>query len=173
MAGKGADNQGKGNKTIMGRGRPREHPKGTSDHVTSRGSATGDVRSDIAQLPVSHARTLPRNPFGWLWWRHFRCKGPTMADIAQLPVTHAHLPVTHAHTLSRWPPSVSRELRSLSVAMLLVLLYYCTTTIVRKKRGKPKKIRENSTGKIREKSTLYMYILYIHCFSELRRIILE
>jgi hypothetical protein len=55
-------------KTI-GPGRPREHPKGTSGHVTSsfRGSPTGDI-----------------------WWRHFRWKDPNRANIAQLSVAHAH-----------------------------------------------------------------------------------
>ena len=48
---------------------------------------------------------------------HFRWKGPTRADIAQLPVVHAH-------TLPRESPSGSRDLRSLRVAMVLVLLYY-------------------------------------------------
>jgi hypothetical protein len=46
------DNQWKGYTTILGPGCPREHPEGTSDDVTSRGSPTGDV-----------------------WWRHFRSKG--------------------------------------------------------------------------------------------------
>jgi hypothetical protein len=84
----------KGYRTIIGRGRPREHPKSTSDHVTFRGSPTGDV-----------------------WWRHFRWKGPNRADIAPLLVAHAH-------TLPRGHPSGSRDLRSLPVAMVLVLLYY-------------------------------------------------
>jgi hypothetical protein len=29
---------------LIGRGRPREHNKGTSDHVTSRGSTTGHIQ---------------------------------------------------------------------------------------------------------------------------------
>ena len=119
---------------IIGRGRPREHTKGTPDHVTSRGSPTDDDWSDIVHLPDAHARTLPRESLrGDAWWRHFWCKGPTRADIVQRPVAHAQ-------TLSMEPPSGSRDLRSLSVAMWY--LYYCTTcttTIVRKNRGKPEK----------------------------------
>jgi len=69
---------------LIGRGRPREHPNDTSDHVisSSRGSPTYDVRwryirwkvptrADIAQLPVAHARTLPRG-FRSRHFRHFR-----------------------------------------------------------------------------------------------------
>ena len=56
------------NDKVIGRGRPREHPKGTSDHMTSssRGCPTGDVRSDISYLLVTHARTPPfqGNPEG-------------------------------------------------------------------------------------------------------------
>ena len=41
--------------------------KSTSDHVTSRGSPSGDV-----------------------WWRHFQSKDPTRANVTQLPVADAH-----------------------------------------------------------------------------------
>jgi hypothetical protein len=83
---------------------PREHPKDTSGHVTSRGSPTGDVwwrhfRSRLSSkekslLPVAHTRTPPSqgNPLGLrdVWWRHFRWKVPTRVYIVQLPVAHGH-----------------------------------------------------------------------------------
>jgi hypothetical protein len=57
---------------IIERGRPGEHPKGTSDHVTSRGTPTGDVISGqktlIGRDPYFRLRmrapTLPREPLG-------------------------------------------------------------------------------------------------------------
>ena len=56
---------------IIERGRPGEHPKGTSDHVTSRGSPTGDVISrqktnrEKSLLPLRmRASTLPMEPLG-------------------------------------------------------------------------------------------------------------
>ena len=79
-------------------------------------SPTGDVWSDILQLPFAHARSLPREYlWGDVWWRHFRWKGPTRVDIAQLPVAHAH---------TQGNPKGITWLTSLPVAMLLVLLYY-------------------------------------------------
>jgi hypothetical protein len=56
---------------IIERGRPGEHPKGTSDHVTSRGTPTGDVISGQktnrkrSLLPVAHARTHPSKGTPW------------------------------------------------------------------------------------------------------------
>jgi len=46
------------------RGRPREHPATSSSSPNFQGKP-------------------------YVWWRHFRWKGPTRADIAQLPVAHA------------------------------------------------------------------------------------
>ena len=90
---------------------PREHPKGTSDHVTSssKGSPTGNVWSDIAQLPVAYARTQLN-----VWLRHFQLKGPTTVDIAQLPVAHAQ-------TSPKGMPFVVKWLMSLPVAMSVIL----------------------------------------------------
>jgi hypothetical protein len=42
MVGKGQITSERTRKTIIGCGHPREHPKITSDHVTSRGSPMGD-----------------------------------------------------------------------------------------------------------------------------------
>ncbi len=163
MAGKGTDNQGKGQKTIIGRGRARENPKGTSDpgealrvmfdrilrnfrlHMRApfQGTPSGDFDDVISGVKAPLGRIL----------RNFRIR---MRTPFQDDPLRGHMNFGHF----REP----------------CYLYYCTTcttTILRKKRGKPKKVRENSRVKIREKSTLYMYILYIHCFSELIRIILE
>jgi hypothetical protein len=46
---------------------------------------------------------------------HFRSKGPTRANIAQLPVAYAP---------TKGAPKGSSDLCSLSVALVLVLLYY-------------------------------------------------
>ena len=63
---------------------PREHPKDTSGHVTSRGSPTGDVwwrhfrskDSNREKPPTSGCAcehpTFARDP----WWRHFQWNGP-------------------------------------------------------------------------------------------------
>ena len=59
---------------------------------------------------------------------HFRSKGPTRADIAQLPVAHVH---------TRPSP-----LRSLPLALSVMRNdTFCTTTLVRKKRGKRLRMR--------------------------------
>ena len=71
---------------LIGRRRPREHHKGTSDRILrnfrlrmraphpSKGSPTGDVisgqrpqQADIAQLPFAHVRTQG-NPLGVTLW---------------------------------------------------------------------------------------------------------
>ena len=80
---------------LIGRGGPREHPP------TSRGK--GPTRADIAQLPVAHAHT-PSTPFG-----HYGGYCATSGCAC------AHI---------REHPKGSRDLRSLPVAMVLVLLYY-------------------------------------------------
>jgi hypothetical protein len=59
---------------------------------------------------------------------HFRSKGSTRADIAQLPVAHAH---------TRPSP-----LQSLPLALSVMRNdTFCTTTLVRKKRGKRLRMR--------------------------------
>ena len=60
---------------LIGRGCPREHPKGTSDLVISRGSTFGVTWPSVITGDVS--------------WCHFRSKSPIRTDIAQLPVAHA------------------------------------------------------------------------------------
>jgi len=77
------------------------------------------VDNDRCGRPREHPQTSSSSPNfqgkPYVWWRHFRSKCPTRADIAQLPVAHAH---------PKGTPLWSRDLRSLPVAMVLVLLYY-------------------------------------------------
>ena len=90
--------------------------------------------SYIAQLLVAHARTRG-NPKGGTWpsvttgevsWHHFQSKGPTRANIAQHPVAHVDT--------QRNPEGVTWSLVTCGSPVGHALWYYCTTTLVRKKR---------------------------------------
>ena len=69
-------------------------------------------------------------PYGL--WRHFRSKGHTRVDIAQLPVVHAHI-IPQRGLRMRAPKGI--PFGALPV-VLSVMRTFCTTTLVRKKRGK-------------------------------------
>ena len=109
---------------------------------TYKGNPKGSTSFSVAMVLLYyilyyHARekrayTEHTSGQGLFQWRqsditagHFRSKRPNRADIAQLLVAHARTQVntcTAGHP--REHPLGSRDLRSLRVAMVLVLLYY-------------------------------------------------
>ena len=79
-------------------------------------------------LSITHAYTQG-NPEG-VPWPSITCrsKGPTRADIEQLPVAHAHI---------QWNPEwVTWPLVTSGSPAVMRNDTFCTTTLVRKKRGK-------------------------------------
>jgi len=83
---------------------PREHPKDTSGHVTSRGSPTGDVwwrhfrskDSLVRRNPYFRLRIRAPHPPKGIPWGHVTFDDvtsgevPTRVYIVQLPVAHVH-----------------------------------------------------------------------------------
>jgi hypothetical protein len=102
--------------------------------IFSRGSPTGDVWSDIAQLPVAHARTPPfqGNPFG-VTWRLMTSLPVKRPDYGEYCSTSG---CAYAHPSKGNPFGVTwRFMTSHQVSMLLPVMRnstFCTTTIVRK-----------------------------------------
>jgi hypothetical protein len=74
-----------------------------------------------------------------VWWHHFRWKGPNMVDIAELPV--AHIPPFQGN-----PEEVTWCLMTSHPVAMSVMRSgtFCTTTIVRKKRGNRLRMRTRS-----------------------------
>ena len=66
------------------------------------------TRANIAQLPVAHVRTFPREPL----WSHVTFDDVTSSEKAPLGVDIAYIPVVHARTLRRETPSESRDVTS-------------------------------------------------------------
>jgi hypothetical protein len=121
----------------IGRGRPREHHKGTSDRILlnfrshmraphpSKGSPTGEVisgqKAPLGRI-LRNVRLRQRAPkgtvrghvtFGHYWWRlmtSLSVKDPTRADIVQLPGAHSHA-ITSSQALFRWRHIRSRDFR--------------------------------------------------------------
>jgi hypothetical protein len=90
----------------------------------------GPTRANIAQLPVAHVRTFPREPL----WSHVTFDDVTSSEKAPLGVDIAYIPVVHARTLRRETPSGSRDVTSgshVDHVQWYILYYYNSKKIAR------------------------------------------
>jgi hypothetical protein len=149
MGGKGAYNQWKGQKTIIGRGRPREQPNGTSGracviayfpgealrghmtfHNVISGQKTNREKPPTSGCASTHP-TLPREPR--------RCR-VTFDDVTSGQKAPLGCTLHNIRLRMRTP-----FFWSLPVALSVMRNgSFCTTTIVRKKRGKRLRMRTRS-----------------------------